>query len=312
MKTFTTLILICLMFSPSILLLPVQAQEEQEPLNLTIKLDGSIEPTTDLLERNGTIYTFKGDIYGSIMVQKSGITIDGAGYTLMGRKEVNERGIYLVGPERSHPTCRRSVVKNLRISNFYEGIYVLGSSNSTIIGNYFDDAGIHLIGSSNYTGDLITQNVFKDSGIFVDYNPYGKDVITENNFLNGSIFVDLSAPPIVDKNYWSNYTAEYPDAKELDGSGVWDTPNVYDKFVGGSQGKDPCIDYHPLVNPITDFEIPAFNVPISTPTPSSSPTSTTGAQAINPVLLGAALTALIAIVLAIVTIFKRKNYHRIR
>ena len=107
----------------------------------------------------------------------------------------------------------------------------------------------------------------------------------------------------MDKNYWSNYTAEYPDAKELDSSGVWDTPNVYDKFVGGSHGKDPCIDYHPLVNPITDFEIPAFNVPITTPTPSSSPTSTTGAQTINPALLGAALTALIASVLVIVTDF---------
>ena len=71
MKAFTTLILISLMVSSSILALPVQAQEEQEPLNLTIKPDGSIEPSTDLLERNGTIYTFKGDIYGSIMVQKS-------------------------------------------------------------------------------------------------------------------------------------------------------------------------------------------------------------------------------------------------
>jgi hypothetical protein len=173
-----------------------------------------------------------------------------------------------------------------------------------------ENAGIHLIGSSEYAGDLITHNTFNGAGIFVDYNPAGLDVITENNFIDSGIFVDLSAPPVVDKNYWSNYTAEYPDAKELDGSGVMDTPNVYDKFLGGSHGSDPCIDYHPLLNPMTDFEIAAFNVPIATPTPSASPILTNSAQAINPVLLGAALIALIAIVLGIVTIFKRKTSTR--
>jgi parallel beta-helix repeat protein len=307
MKVFTAVILMCLVVSLSILALPIQAQEVQEPLNLTIKPDGSIEPTTDLLERNGTVYTFKGDIYGSIMVQKSGVTIDGAGYTLQGRKVVDERGIYLVGPDRSHASCIRSVVKNLRISNFFEGIYVLGSSNSTITGNYLENAGIHLIGSSEYTGDLITHNTFNGAGIFVDYNPAGRDVITENNFINSGIFVDLSAPPVVDKNYWSNYTSEYPDAKELNDSGVWDTPNDYDKFLGGSHGKDPCIDYHPLVNPITDFEIAAFNDLTTEAIPSASPTPTTGAQTIDLVLVGAALIALIAIVLGAVMILKRKS-----
>ena len=62
MKAFTALILISLVVSLSIFALPVKAQE---PLNLTIKPDGSVEPSTDLLERNGTIYTFKGDIFGS-------------------------------------------------------------------------------------------------------------------------------------------------------------------------------------------------------------------------------------------------------
>ena len=73
-----------------------------------------------------------------------------------------------------------------------------------------------------------------------------------NNFINSTIFVDLAKPPIVDRNYWSNYTAEYPNATEVDNSGIWDTPNVYDKFIGGSHGDDPCIDYHPLMKPVID------------------------------------------------------------
>ena len=298
MKAFTALILISLVVSLSIFALPVKAQE---PLNLTIKPDGSVEPSTDLLERNGTIYTFKGDIFGSIMVQKSGITIDGAGHTLQGRKVVDERGVYLVGPDRSHASCRRCVVKNLKISNFYEGIYVLGSSNSSIIGNYFDNAGIHLIGSADYAGDLITQNIFKDAGIFVDYNPYGKDVITGNNFFNGAIFVDLSDAPIVDRNYWSNYTAKYPDAKELNGSGIWDTPYVDDD----NRGTNVSIDYHPLVNHITDFELSVFSNPITTPTPSG--TSPTPTQTISPALLWAILIVLPVAVLVVVMILKRKS-----
>ena len=221
---------------------------------ITIKPDGSIEGTDKIL-RQGNIYALTDDISGSIEVQKSNIVIDGAGHTLQGRKEVNERGIYLVGPDRSHAVCGNVLVKNLRVRNFFTGIYVVGGSNNSLIGNYLDNAGIHLIANANYTGDLIKHNTFRDSGIFVDYNRGGQDVITENNFIDGVIFVDLAVPPIVDKNYWSNYTANYPDAKELGNSGIWDTPYVYDKFVGGSHGNYSCIDYHPLVQPI---EVPLF------------------------------------------------------
>jgi hypothetical protein len=68
MKAFTALILISLVVSPLIFALPTKAQE---PLNLTIKPDGTVEPNTNLLERNGTKYTFKGDIFGAIMVKQA-------------------------------------------------------------------------------------------------------------------------------------------------------------------------------------------------------------------------------------------------
>lgn len=81
MKACIALILISLMVSLSILASPIKAQE---PLNLTIKPNGSIEPSTNLLERNGTVYTFKGDIFGTIWVQTNNIIIDGTGHTLRG------------------------------------------------------------------------------------------------------------------------------------------------------------------------------------------------------------------------------------
>ena len=70
-----SLILIGLIISILFLTLPVKAEEA---MSLTIKSDGSVEPATNLLERNGTTYTFKGDIVGSITVKRGFITIDGA------------------------------------------------------------------------------------------------------------------------------------------------------------------------------------------------------------------------------------------
>ncbi len=276
MKACIALVTVCLIVSLSIIALPVKAQE---PLNLTIKPDGSVEPSTDLLEKNGNTYTFKGDIFGTITVRKAGITIDGAGHTLQGNpREANLRGINLVGHDETFNAYSNVLVKNMRIYNFAEGIYT-PTNNNSFIGNYFDNARIHIIGGSD-EGNIVKHNIFNSTELFVDYNNGGKDIITENNFIDSWLFVDLAKPPIVDRNYWSNYTAEYPDAKELDDSGVWDTPNVYDKVIGGSHGKDPCIDYHPLVNPITDFEVPNFNIPLPSAAPTSTayPTINTGAE----------------------------------
>ena len=111
----------------------------------------------------------------------------------------------------------------------------------------------------------------------------------------------MAKPPIVDKNYWSNYTAEYPNAKELDNSGIWDTPNVYDKFIGGSHGNYSAIDYHPLVNPIADFEFPNFNIPLQSATPTSTqlPTINAGAEPPKTELLPTTLFFGPAVVLAL-------------
>src|SRR3989337_3843791 len=152
-KTLLTAIVIFVLLVST--LATTQIVEAQPYQIITIKADGSVEPDTNLLERNGTKYTFKGDIFGTIMVQTGYITIDGAGHTLQGRKEGDERGIYLVGPDRSHPVCGNVLVKNLRIYNFFEGIFVVGGSNNSLIGNFLDNSAIHLIGSANYIGDLI-------------------------------------------------------------------------------------------------------------------------------------------------------------
>ena len=240
----------------------IQVVEAQPYQAITIKPDGNVEPVTSLLQRSGTTYTFKADIFGSIMVQKSYITIDGAGHTL---QDPSGSGITLAGPDLSHRECKGVLVMNLRLRNCGEGIYSVGASNNSFIGNYFEKSGMHLMASENYAGNIVKYNTLNDSVIFVDYNRGGLDVITENNFYGSSIWVDLSDASIVDRNYWNDYKTKYPDAKEVGNSGIWDTP-----YVGSTLGT--ITDYHPLVKPVTNFRLPDPRTPNTTPSPTPSST----------------------------------------
>jgi hypothetical protein len=44
-------------------------------------------------------------------------------------------------------------------------------------------------------------------------------------------------------NYWSDYEEKYPDAEEIDSTGIWDTPYSIDDEE----------DIYPLVMPIVNF-----------------------------------------------------------
>jgi hypothetical protein len=226
--------------------LEIGTVKAQEPLALTITPEGDVEPATDLLERNGTIYTFKGDIFGTIMVKINGITIDGDGYTLQGRNNIDERGIYLFGPGQ-YLFCEDVMIKNLRICDFSTGIFVPGASNNKIINNYFENSRIHLLGGSR-NGDLIKNNVFKDTGVFVDYSKSGADRITENNFFNGWIAVGLSDVPIVYKNYWSDY-----NGTDSNGDGIGDTPHTSQRLLD-----ETVQDNQPIMAPLDIEVIPEF------------------------------------------------------
>jgi hypothetical protein len=300
-QTLAIKLVLALAFSFLFFGILIQSVESQTFETIHIRADGSIEGT-DKIQWQGNVYTLTSDIAGTIEVEKSDIVIDGAGYTLQGRGVVvDERGIYLTGLGWGHPGCGNVSVRNFRISNFQEGIYVVGGRNNSLIGNYLENAQIHLIGNANLTGDLIKHNTIKDAGIFVDYNPGGIDVITENNFIDCGIYVGLSVAPIVDRNYWSDYTTKCPDAKELDGSGIWDTPYVDDRYEEAIS----CIDYHPLTQSVA---IPAFPDP-KTPTAEPSPTSSIPEFSTSQILPLLIAIIVIVTILLVTTLLLKRNKH---
>ena len=177
----------------------------------------------------------------------------------------------MVGHDETFNAYGNVLVKNLRVIDFFEGIRT-PSNNNSFISNRFENTRIHILGGP--AGNVLKNNYFINSSVFVDYNYGGHDVITENNFFNSGTLVDLADAPFVDRNYWSNYTIKYPNATQVEGLGIWNTPYVDDRY---SWATGRSIDYHPLVNPITDFEIPNFGI-LAMPTLTPYPTINTGPE----------------------------------
>jgi len=126
-----------------------------EPGTIYIRADGSVDPSTAPIQRDGDIYTFIGNIYESIVVEKDNIVIDGAGYALQGVG--SGKGIDLSG--RTNVT-----IKNTSIKGFSFGIYLdRNSLGNTISGNNIknNQQGIQLYGSSNTISENNVANNYR-------------------------------------------------------------------------------------------------------------------------------------------------------
>jgi parallel beta-helix repeat protein len=249
---FTVLLL--MFFSMLMLTEPTNA--ETVPPRITIQPDGSINPDTPQIQRSGDVYTFTGDVYAQIVVDRDNIVIDGAGYALQGNyngtrtdswvvgqgpdQEYNESYVpWTLGIDLANKNRHDLTVKNLNIKNFYIGMY-LWTTNNTIIGCAVTDSivGIMLSGESN----TITENYVADNeqGIFFGVNTPGNlpvnIVMTYNSFVDNDVHFSgcfcedyNTTEPIhtwddgKKGNFWSDYTGT-----DADGDGVGDTPYVID------------------------------------------------------------------------------------
>ena len=140
-----------------------------------IRADGTVEGT-DKIQRDERVYTFTGNIYGPMVVEKDGVVVDGAGYSLQGTGIGT--GINLSG--RTNVT-----VKNMEISNFFYGIYLNSSLNNSLSSNNVQENfyGIYLSASSHNSilGCNITES--GSSGVWFrssSNNTIGENRVTEN------------------------------------------------------------------------------------------------------------------------------------
>lgn len=144
---------------------------------ITIRADGSIDPSTaPITTLDNVTYTFTDNYYGSIVIQRSSITVDGKGFTLQGTGA--GWGFYLSGITGVR-------IKDTNIKSFQRGIYVLSSSRDNFSGNNITGntaAGMYLFSSSN--SNITGNNIKGNSGYGIYFASSSNNAITGNNVEN--------------------------------------------------------------------------------------------------------------------------------
>jgi hypothetical protein len=256
--------------------LPVKAQYQG---SISINADGSIEPSTAPIVCQGNVHTLTENISGSMIIHRSNIVIDGAGYTLYGN---GGTGIDLTNDSTKSPSPQNIwdvTIENLAILGFHFGINTNGGGNDTFYDDYivtsmYDNAvAISFWGCG---GNIVSYcSLIGDSTVTMQLNS-SNNTITENN-IAGSVWVEIAGDEMVDRNYWSDYLTIYPNATEIDNTGIGDTPYVfysYSNSVSGARTQTPLYDYHPLINSVNIPSFPTSAATVASTIPSSTPAST--------------------------------------
>jgi parallel beta-helix repeat protein len=175
----------------------------------TILSDGSIDPPTAPIQRNGETYTLTDDIVGyTIAVERDNVVLDGGGYALQGNG--NSTGVFIRNQNGV-------TVRNMKIRNHFRGIWLLTDV-------YIEEiTGNHIVSgnniANNYLGIIISyssNNVLRNNqlngntrSIYVTYSPLGQDISSFVNDIDTSNTVD--GKPVY---YWVNQQnkAVPPDA----------------------------------------------------------------------------------------------------
>ncbi|MEM4713499.1 MAG: C25 family cysteine peptidase [Candidatus Bathyarchaeia archaeon] len=222
-----------------------------------IRADGSIEPSTEYIERDGNVYTLTGNIAAEgdiIVIEKDNIVLDGAGYTIQGLVGKYGAGIRLI--ERSNVTIR-----NIVITNCLYGIYFELTNRSVISGctAQGNTHGIFLYKSSNnkLTGNSLTSNSYGIAFMFLSNN----NIVYENWITNnqgrdaGAVWFYYSSNNAFDHNVFiNNYRHVYDAAWDCSDPlliapsiNIWDDDypsggNYWSGYTGQDLYWGPCQD----------------------------------------------------------------------
>jgi parallel beta-helix repeat protein len=197
-KAALVLMLLSLTASCIIAIQPVKSQLTSREIH--IKPDGTVvdsNPVTPI-QKYGNVYTFTGDIYGRLDVERSNIVIDGAGYSL--KKSELDFAVN-VGTGVDHPYLvgvNDVTLMNMEIVGFNYGI-TLGGANNVVsgvnitAGPDYNGVAIWVTGPNNVVrGCRITAN--RGFGLYI----HARGVVLSDNYIadnghSGIYFQDRAA-----------------------------------------------------------------------------------------------------------------------
>jgi parallel beta-helix repeat protein len=125
-----------------ILAISLRVQKTKASETIYIRGDGSVDPPTAPIHRDGNVYIFTDNIYEEIVVEQSNITMNGNGCTLQGPGDG-------CGFNLTHVS--NVTIQNTNIKDFRYGVHLLWSSNNIISANNITSMnyGVQLDDSSN-------------------------------------------------------------------------------------------------------------------------------------------------------------------
>jgi parallel beta-helix repeat protein len=148
---------------------------------------GDIVPLSAPISKVGDIYTLTGNINDNIVIQKSGITLDGDGYTVKGTWAIGVFAVYGNG-------LTDVTIMDLIVKEFFVGIRLDYTSDSTITGNTVSDitrGGIVLWGDTA-TDNTVSKNSISKCGwpIVLVYGAH-HNIISDNTVFDNNHGIDI-------------------------------------------------------------------------------------------------------------------------
>jgi nitrous oxidase accessory protein NosD len=169
-------------------------------------------------------------------------------------------------------------------------LYVLASrmmiTNNTISGYH---GGIQM---GAYGNTIFNNAIVNCGGALTFWMDAADNLIYGNNFVNSSVYqvkIDETSNPSMGRwdngiigNYWSDYSKKYPNASEIDNSGIGDTPYTID---GSNKDNFPLL-------------MPYGTIPLPTPSPEPTPT---------PLLIGSLIVVAVVVGIGLLVYLKKRK-----
>jgi len=138
------------------------------------------------------------------------------------------------------------------IANNYDGIAFDSNSGNTLSGNNVTSNTNYDIFLNSSSNNFFYVNDITNSEYGIGFSASSDNFIFLNNFVKNTnqISTEFSTNTWNNStmgNYWSDYLTKYPNATQVDSSGVWNTPYVIDANN---------TDYYPLANKTTLLALP--------------------------------------------------------
>ncbi len=259
-----------------------------------IKADGSIDPPTAPILRNGDLYTLTENIdsrttNSGMIIERDNMTLDGAGNIL----QYAGPGFQGVGILLSGTT--NVTIKNIEFKDFYEDLHLENSSYNKIIGNCFVSVSKDAIGMKSSNHNIISGNNMTFSGFWALYFVNSRYNTVSLNYIKGPTFYEtfLIEGSINNTVYNNNletpglqcYGGNFFDNGYPSGGNYYRSrPKISDFFHGPYQnetGSDGILDTplgtdrYPLVFPINaeptlpviEFGVESSSTPMRTGSP---------------------------------------------